>query len=564
MIKKILLVLVFLTQLSIMPSWSAESVLIDRVTESEAEELDIQIPEETLPGFHEVRIEVSDDAGIVSEKTLFFCKTLNGEVKWDNNCPDVVDVVINENGFASYDPASEPGKTQSTQIAAFALLAALSAGGAAAAGSTSNSKESSDNREGDSREDFEESDESEDLSSVSSGDLKLVKREPGRGDLSSTWEHRFTARVDSGFIAASESIAKFSPLLARILGDGSYLRAIFGSFSFITVPLGALLGVLALIDTGGQSIPPATWIVIAIAALGTLDATAGFVASIVFINGIIMNGNIFSRPEFLTACGLSIIFFAPALLASAIRPVRRLINSGDDKWERITDYALVGLLSFWTMEKVVGALNGLSGLRLPLTEDARIIAFWIAGFVILRLILEELATYNYPLRLEAVTPEIKAPSKYQQVLSLEFKTFTFAMLAVPFVGFNIQLFIGILFFLIPAIAGLTFSDNLPKFPVLARLLPKGAFKIVAMVLIGSLFANWVESLFENPKDFIAWSFALLAIPGLILKFAGDMARKPKGDWRTTPFGRVIYRILGVAVYLVIIQIVRGVDITTWL
>jgi hypothetical protein len=85
-----------------------------------------------------------------------------------------------------------------------------------------------------------------------------------------------------------------------------------------------------------------------------------------------------------------------------------------------------------------------------------------------------------------------------------------------------------------------------------------------MVFIGSFFANWVETLFENPKDFIAWSFALLAIPGLILKFAGDMARKPKSDWRTTAFGRVIYRILGVVVYLVIIQIVRGVDITTWL
>jgi hypothetical protein len=564
MIKKILLTLVFLTQLSIMPSWSAENVLIDRVTQSEAEELDIQIPEDTAPGFHEVRIEVSDDAGIVSEKTLFFCKNLAGEIKWDNDCPDLATVVINENGFASYDPASEPGKTQSTQIAAFALLAALSAGGAAAAGGSSNSKDSSGDRDGESREDLEESEDSEDLSSVSSGELKLIQRDPGRGDLSGTWEHRFTEKVDTGFVSASENIARFSPLLARILGDGSYLRAIFGSFSLVMAPLGALMGLLALLDVGAESLPPATWIVIAIAVLGTLDATAGFIATIVFINGVVMNGNIFSRSEFLTACGLSIIFFAPALLASAIRPVRRLINSGDDRWERITDYALVGLLSFWTMEKVVGALNGLSGLRLPVTDDAKVIALWVAGFVMLRVILEDLATYNYPVRLEVVTPEIKSPSKYQQILSLEFKTFTFVMLAMPFVGFNIQLLVGTMFFLIPAIAGLTFSDNLPKFPVLSRLLPKGAFKIVAMVFIGSFFANWVESLFENPKDFIAWSFALLAIPGLILKFAGDMARKPKRDWRTTVFGRAIYRILGVVVYLVIIQIVRGVDITTWL
>ena len=64
MIKKILLTLVFLTQLSILPGWSAEKVLIDRITASEAEELDIQIPEDTAPGFHEVRISLVKLNGI--------------------------------------------------------------------------------------------------------------------------------------------------------------------------------------------------------------------------------------------------------------------------------------------------------------------------------------------------------------------------------------------------------------------------------------------------------------------------------------------------------------------
>ena len=85
-----------------------------------------------------------------------------------------------------------------------------------------------------------------------------------------------------------------------------------------------------------------------------------------------------------------------------------------------------------------------------------------------------------------------------------------------------------------------------------------------MIFIGSIFANWAESLFEDPADFIPWSFALLAIPGLVFKFAGDFAAKPGYDWRKTDFGRVIYRIGGIAIYILIVQMVRGVDLTAWL
>ena len=303
---------------------------------------------------------------------------------------------------------------------------------------------------------------------------------------------------------------------------------------------------------------------IAIALLGTIDAAAGLLASATFVIGVAVSGNIFSREEVLTVAGLSIIFFAPALLASAIRPIRRLISGADDRWERITDYALVGLLSFWSLEKIVGALNGLSGLKLPISADARQIALIVAIAITLRVIMEDLATYAYPVRLEKVSPDYKDPSTFQQVISLEFKTFLFVTLAIPFVGFNIQLALGTFFFLLPSILGLTVGDKYPKLPVIGRILPKGALKIVAMVFIGSIFANWVEGLFENPEDFIPWSFALLAIPGLFLKFAGDLSQKPKNDWRRTDFGRTVYRVGGIAIYILIVQMVRGVDLAAWI
>jgi hypothetical protein len=562
MIKKLFLALVLITQISVLPSWGADTVLIDRITQSEAEELDIQIPPETPSGYHQIQIEVSDDVGIVSAKTILFCKNLLGEIKWDNNCPDLVAAA--EGFMQPYDPMDYPEETQSTQVAAFALLGALAAGKAAGGKSSGNSKDAAQQDGEESRDDYEESEDSEDLASVGAGGLALIKRKDGWGDRSKTWRIKRTDSVDLGWKRFAESISSFSPLAARTFGDGSYLRAMVGSLSTLLYPVALGLGIYALIDSDRQALPPATWIVIAIALLGTIDAAAGLLASATFVIGVAVSGNIFSREEILTVAGLSIVFFAPALLASAIRPIRRLISSADDRWERITDYALVGLLSFWSLEKIVGALNGLSGLKLPISVDARQIALIVAIAITLRVIMEDLATYAYPVRLEKVSPDYKDPSTFQQVISLEFKTFLFVSLAIPFVGFNIQLALGTFFFLLPSILGLTVGDRYPKLPVIGRILPKGALKIVAMVFIGSIFANWVEGLFEKPEDFIPWSFALLAIPGLFLKFAGDLSQKPKNDWRRTDFGRTVYRVGGIAIYILIVQMVRGVDLAAWI
>jgi len=564
MIKKIFLALILITQISVFPSWGADTVLIDQITESEAQELDIQIPPETPSGYHQIEIEVYDDAGTISAKTILFCKNLLGEIKWDNNCPDLVEAA--EGFMKPYDPLDNPEDTQSTQVAAFALLASLAAGKAASNNKNSGSKsgENSDATDENSRDDYEESEDSEDLASVGAGGLALIKRKDGWGDRSKTWRIKRTDSVDLGWKRFAESISSFSPLAARTFGDGSYLRAMVGSLSTLLYPVALGLGIYALIDSNLQALPPATWVVIAIALLGTIDAAAGLLASATFVIGVAVSGNIFSREEVLTVAGLSIIFFAPALLASAIRPIRRLISGADDRWERITDYALVGLLSFWSLEKIVGALNGLSGLKLPISADARQIALIVAIAITLRVIMEDLATYAYPVRLEKVSPDYKDPSTFQQVISLEFKTFLFVTLAIPFVGFNIQLALGTFFFLLPSILGLTVGDKYPKLPVIGRILPKGALKIVAMVFIGSIFANWVEGLFEYPEDFIPWSFALLAIPGLFLKFAGDLSQKPKNDWRRTDFGRTVYRVGGIVIYILIVQMVRGVDLAAWI
>jgi hypothetical protein len=577
MMRKLLLAVLFILQLSILPSWGADTVLIDKLTSSEAEQLDIEIPADVPPGYHEVIIEIYDDGGTVDKKILTFCKDLDGKIDWASNCPELVRMytepelipLTQRSELPSYDPAQEPDKSKDLQITAFAVLAALTAGGAASASQQSGGAVAGRREEEDSDGVDEPSDqpsedgsdeESDDLASVSAGNLKKINRDLGRGDLSRTWRNPLTAKSDAFFMGLISRISPHSPIVARTIADGNYLRAMFGSLASLMLLPGAALGVLALQSTGGQALPPAIWIVMAIIAIATLDAMAGFVSGLIFAIGVGLAGNLASRDEILTVAGLFIIFYAPALMASAIRPLRRLAEDRDNSWERVTDYALITLLSGWTMFKLIGALNALAGVQLVITFHAKDIAYWTAIFVLIRLLLEDFVTYQYPARLNRTAPEMKEPDTVHKIIALELKILIFVQIAMPFVGFNIKLLLGTILFALPTIIGLTFEERLPKIPLLHRILPSGAFKLVAMVFIGTIAANWIQGLFPDSRTFLAWSFVVLAIPGLILSILGKMADSPERDWKDSPMGNTAYRVLGILVFILIIQIVRGVDL----
>lgn len=574
--KKLALAVLFILQLSILPSWGAETVLIDRVTSAEAEELNIEIPADVPPGYHEVIIEISDDAGIVDQKILTFCKSLEGKIDWASNCPDLIRM-FSEDELAAitvraelpdYNPLQETEKTKDLQITAFAALAALSAAGAASTSSSSSGgssgqparREDENSDSSDESNEFSDEESQDDLASVSAGGLLLVEREARWGDQSSTWRIPGHQAVASFYKRAVYRISAHSPLVARTIDDGSYLRAIFGSLSTLTLVPAVILGFIAAESTDRQALPPTVAILIAIIALATLDAFAGFIAGAIFAISIAIAGNLSSREEILTVAGLFIIFYAPALLASAIRPLRRLAANRDEMWERTTDYALAVLLSWWTMTKLIGALNGLAGVQLLISFKAEEVAYWTALFVFIRMVIEDIATYAYPVRLKAVAGEIRKPTRIQKVIALELKIFIFVQLAMPFIGYNIQLLLGTILFALPTIFSFVLDHRLPKTTFLHRVLPTGAFKIVAMVFIGTISAGWIEGAFTSPAVFLQWSFVVLGIPGLILGVLGKMAKEPDTDWKRSPLGNTLYRILGIIVFILIIQIVRGVDL----
>jgi hypothetical protein len=552
--RKILLLAIIFLNFSVLPGFAAEQkVVIDRLTQSEAEDLDIEIPDDVPPGFHSITIEVYDDNGTVSQKEVEFCKDEEGVVQWDNKCPnldstepvekeDQIEVKAIELGLKPYDPLQDTETTEGLHLAAFAALAALTS-----------------IKRNDKKDDEDQDQES--LQSVSSGALKLLKDEPGWGDLSKTWQAPQTEKTDSFFIALSHRFNPISPLLIRTVQDGNTFRAILGSVASLLAPIGFVLGVVAALNTQGQALPPAWTIVAAIMAVAIFDAFAGFIAGAVFFLAVLFTGHITNRPEFLTAIGVMVLFFAPALLASAFRPFRRLVRSQDDLWERITDYALGTLLTFWVITKMVAAMNGLARLELPITEYGTELALLAAALLIVRVGLEDVAVEHYPMRLRALHVEIKPPSHNQKIRSLAFKIFVFFIMAAPFVGSLLNLVLGTILFAIPQITSLSLEDNLPKKKLF---LPKGVFKTVVMIFVMALASNMIEGSFSSPEAFLKWSFVVMALPGFILHYLDAITDAPKNDWKTSKNGRWVYRIGGVIIYVLMVLVVKGVDIASWL
>jgi len=139
-VRKLIALLFLSISIGVNPS-SASQVVLEKITQEEFEALQIEIPIDLAPGYHEMIIEIfNDQEEVVEERLLAFCKTYDGEISWDNSCQDLVelvdpstlDVIELRSDLPEYVPASEPEKTVDSQVAAFAVLSVVAAGGAAA------------------------------------------------------------------------------------------------------------------------------------------------------------------------------------------------------------------------------------------------------------------------------------------------------------------------------------------------------------------------------------------------------------------------------------------------
>jgi len=598
MTKKLLLLLVILLNFSIIPT-HADDQVADLIADGASADVLIDLPGDLPPGYHTAIAQITDpDTGEVTEEEIKFCKDKTGEIHWDNSCPDL-DIVVDPATLAdvtdvdklpTYNPTSEPEKTAQTQITGFAALSVLSAGGAAVgaavgagsstggggssgggdapgksgSGSRSMSGRRSENNinephsEG-SAEEALHSAHAKQSSQFDFGDAEGDRL--GIGDRSFTWKAPFTRPFESAIIASTLRISRFAPLFGKLLNDASYLRAMIGSVSFFTIPLGAYIGLLAVESASSQPMPPTWTVMVAMTLLSIFESIGGVVAALVYVSGILLSGNVNSLSQLLTILSVAAICVSPPLLAGSFRPFRRKIEAGDTHWERATDYLLAALLTNWTFNGFINSLNIIAAKQLAITAHAKELGLAISLAVILRMILEDLATYLYPARLNTLAFEPAKPSKRQQLISNLVKAFIFGVVMQSFVGSGAPLLIGTILFILPSLIKLTVGHVLPRSRMLHFALPKGGVRIVAMTILGTLFAKLGERIFADPEQFLTWGFVLLSIPGLVLGILSLLTDdKNSGSLRSHRVGIWVYRIGGIAIFYLIIQIAFGKNI----
>ena len=304
------------------------------------------------------------------------------------------------------------------------------------------------------------------------------------GDRSRTWGWPGTRAVDRLSSSLPVRLAARSPLFARVAADGTYLRATLGSASVLVLVAGAVLGVLAIQDTGGDALPPAAALTIAIAVLGVLDAAAGLFAVMIFFGGVLLLGGLDSNDDARTLVGLSVMWFVVPVLAGAARPLRRPPTRGlAQSWDRAADFVIASLIGAWAVKNIMEALPGLAGLQLPIADYADRAALAVLVALVLRMTFETITSHLYPKRLmDAEASDLPEPSALQRLGACLLRATIFVYFAVVVVGPSWQLWVGTALFAIPQVLSI-FEDRLPHWPALSRALPKGLVETVVMLLV---------------------------------------------------------------------------------
>ena len=514
-------------------------VILDQLLTGDTPQLnaeDIKIPDDLKPGYHELKVEVLDDAGVVSSKTALFCKSLDGELHFDNNCPDLL--ITNQKkvfrtAYKPYDPNSDPVGTASLALVAFAVASTV-------VGFGSNKFDENPAAKND------EEDSMGDLGGVAAAKLAAGERAHAWGDRRWYINATLFNSLDELSTSTARGISGFSGLLARAILDARYLRAVFGNLAWLSIPAALIVSFIGLQQIDNQALPFELTPLLILMCIGIFDALAGLFGAFLYLNFIFANGNFTSKAEVFTGLGVALIFFAPGLIASKFRPLTRGVKDFSSLWERGSDYVLASVLTGWSVSKLVAALPGLSKLELPIVEHANQIGLLAGVAVAVRLFFEEIAWYLYPVRLARLTTDLKKPGMIQELRAFIFKTAIFYLLAEPFIGFNKYLLAGCAVFIFPQLLGL-FSHRFPKADILDQIVPRGAFKIVFFSFVSIFAVSYLKTLDLSPSDFILTSFVFLPLPVLTFALIDMFAGSRPFDITKNPRFRYTYRILGLLI-----------------
>jgi hypothetical protein len=439
----------------------------------------------------------------------------------------------------SYDPLTDPKGVGLISVIAFTLLSFFGNSG-------------------------QNSDQSSDSSSIGSIDTNyhgIQNKFRGKLDKNRLTRNRFGKWFDQLRHIWVMELAPRSPLISRIIADGTYVQSILGPFVLLLPITGLFLGFeIGNLDSSNSSlIPTSVGLVVVVVVLGILDSFAGITAFLTFLVTIAIHGKIQNATDIRTILGLSLLWFTPALAAGATRPLRRDSNEWD-AWERISDVIISSLFTGWAIKGMALALDGFSHQKTVLASNSNLLAIFGGSAILIRYLVEELATRVAPIRVEYLTPpRIKEQYFDSFLISLFIKTILYIFFMLGFFGLCWQLFVSICFLIIPSLLK-RFSNRLPNIPSLWQIIPGGVPAIVFTSLVGFLFMNWVNSLPLVSSDKTKTILVLTSIPGLFIGLLKLFGRDPKsGDirWYRRPKMKIFYRVTGPIILIIAILITVG-------
>ncbi len=538
MVKKVIFILLLAPNmfflLSAAQAAQPPEILYQGLTTAEQTQLDLSIPQNLDPGYQTITVTVTGKDQVAESKTLNFCKSLDGNINWNNVCPDAT-VMVSQKVLESihlraklpkYNPRSEPKKTTDIVITSMAALTvATTAKSLVSKVSTANASKQQGY-----------------LSQVGKGGLLLSAVLVGPGDKFREKQSK-SSKSGSKFTNSSSRISAASPLVSRILSDGNYLRATFQHLALFIYPVALALSFFAAKSVGFQALPPALGYMIAILAFGIFDSLGGLTVILSFAVMTIGTGHVRDLSSFLTLIGLGLIGFSPILLASVFRPLRRSTIDFSTYWERVTDYLVACVLTGWVVKQIILGLAGLSGLQLPITAYAHTLGIVAGVLIAVRYGLEDLVSYLYPARMLAIEPTYREQTPRQYVMHIVMQIFVFLLVAEPFFGNSASLWIGLMIFTIPLFLSI-FSPRFPKSSFISRWIPKGIIEMITMTTAGYLIARVLNWYPQSATGYVLTAFVLLGIPGFVLKILPLFADEPSDAWKESKSGKLMYRVGG--------------------
>lgn len=443
------------------------------------------------------------------------------------------------------------GAAAGAAVAGAGGAAGGAAGGTTASRSASSSSTGATSRTAPSSSEATDGDESASITTVDVKHGEFVGRAMHWGDALSLWTIPWMTRLDRPSRTHAVWTARWSPLTSNLISDGAYLRAIFGVFNALLPLLGFILGVVGATQTHGMVLPPSAVVLGAVAVLGVFDAIAGFVGIMTFIIGTVLFDGVHNAGDARLLAGIAAIGFVPATLVTSFRHIRRKHAEGfADWWERLTDIAVGSFLAGWVTKSIVGALPALAGVKLPIADYADEIGIAVAVAMPIRIALEEIAAQYFPARLNRLHPDVIAPaSNLQKSISLALRAAVFMFVASAFIGWNWQLYVGTIVFIVPAYLNV-FQDKLPNYPRLYQFLPAGLPGMAWALWLASYVLTVLISVYGESPDLAKMAFVVLPLVSLVFSTLGALGRAPApGDvrWYQRPTWSFIYRIGGVAI-----------------